>query len=63
MQNDINKMQKAEKLKLPENRNPNVIEKNMVWEAIGVGHQIDQGKMFRKEKYFDIEPHHFYKQF
>ena len=56
-------MQKAEKLKLPENRNPNVIEKNMVWEAIGVGHQIDQGKIFEKGKYFDIEPHHFfYKQ-
>ena len=40
-------MQKVEKLKLPENRNPNVIEKGMVWEAIGVGQQIEQGRYGR----------------
>ena len=31
---------KVEKLKLPENRKPNVIDKHTVWEAIGVGDQI-----------------------
>ena len=31
---------KIEKLKLPENRKPNVIDKYTVWQAIGVGDQI-----------------------
>ena len=31
---------KIEKLKLPENRKPNVIDKYTVWQAIGVGEQI-----------------------
>ena len=31
---------KVEKLKLPENRKPNVIDKYTVWQAIGVGDQI-----------------------
>ena len=31
---------KVEKLKLPENRKPNVIDKYIIWQAIGVGDQI-----------------------
>ena len=33
-------MTRVEKLKLPENRKPNVIDKHTVWQAIGVGDQI-----------------------
>ena len=31
---------KVEKLKLPENRKPNVIDKYTIWQEIGVGDQI-----------------------
>ena len=36
----MEKIIRLEKLKLPENRKPSVIDKNIVWQAIGVGDQI-----------------------